>query len=214
MRYFVSDLHIGHANIISYCNRGFKSVEEMDDYILKEFNSILRPDDVLFILGDISLNHDTAVKFLSGLSCNKIVISGNHDRTFLKKGRNETEKRSKAVESFKKAGVSEVHQEARLTLKNGTEILLSHFPYASSADPESVRNYNDRPEDKGLFLLHGHMHCYYLKKGRMIDVGFDNIYRPYSEDEIIEIIKDNRNFIPSRITDFYKTNALKKNPEY
>lgn len=214
MRYFISDLHIGHKNIIDYCNREFRSVEEMDTYVLNSINSLLNEDDTLYILGDISLNHDLAVKFLSNLKCNKVVISGNHDRTFIKQG-NPSKKSLKAIEEFKNAGVSDIHQELEITLKNGMRALLSHFPYAKETDPESVRNYNDRPIDKGLILLHGHMHCHYLKNKRMIDVGFDNKYLPYSEDQIVEIIEDKMDYIKSRITDFYEGSRRgKSNPEY
>lgn len=217
MRYFISDLHIGHRNIIDYCDRGFSSVEEMDSYILDHLNSTIKEEDTLIILGDISLNHNKAVEFLSKLKFKKVIISGNHDRTFVKKGRPVDSKQERAISEFiLDGGVESVHQELRISLKNGVEVLLSHFPYAKESDPESVRNHNDRPKDNGLFLLHGHMHCHYLKNGRQIDVGFDNKFGPYSEDEIVEIINSSDDFIPSRITEFYKTSTLSKktNPEY
>ena len=51
-QYATADPHLGHANIIRYCKRPFKNVKEMNEKIIKNFNDILKEDDVLYCVGD------------------------------------------------------------------------------------------------------------------------------------------------------------------
>ena len=54
MTYFTADLHLGHDNIISFCNRPFKNIEEMDKAIIDNWNSKVTEKDEVWILGDFS----------------------------------------------------------------------------------------------------------------------------------------------------------------
>lgn len=84
--YFTSDLHLGHENIIKYCNRPFKSVEDMDQAIIDRWNKTVKPEDTVFILGDISFykNVDRTAAILKALPGEKIAIWGNHDKKIRK----------------------------------------------------------------------------------------------------------------------------------
>lgn len=81
MKVFVTaDTHFNHENIIKYCNRPFKSVEEMDDIMLKNWNRTVSNNDVVIHLGDLYLGKKSeARKFLPKLKGRKILILGNHD---------------------------------------------------------------------------------------------------------------------------------------
>ena len=50
--WLTSDTHYGHGNIITYTNRPFKSLEEMDYKLIKNHNSLVSPEDTVFFLGD------------------------------------------------------------------------------------------------------------------------------------------------------------------
>lgn len=52
MNYYISDLHIGHANAIKFDNRPFADVNEMNNAIMENWNSRVKPNDTVYILGD------------------------------------------------------------------------------------------------------------------------------------------------------------------
>jgi hypothetical protein len=50
--WFTSDFHLGHFNIIRYCNRPFADTQEMNEVIVERMNASVKPNDVLYFLGD------------------------------------------------------------------------------------------------------------------------------------------------------------------
>ena len=78
MIYFIGDLHLEHKNIIPYCNRPFKSVEEMNKVLIDNWSKVVKPEDTVYFLGDFSFGKfKESIKKVNG----KIVfIKGNHDR--------------------------------------------------------------------------------------------------------------------------------------
>ena len=74
--FMTSDLHMGHDKIRGYCNRPFKTVEEMDETIINNFNAKVKQDDTVYLLGDVSFQPDRYIDKLNGY---KILVMGNHD---------------------------------------------------------------------------------------------------------------------------------------
>ncbi len=79
MIWLTADSHFGHSNIIRHCHRPFLSVEEMNESIIENINSAVKPNDTLFHLGDFAWRNQFA-HFRSLIRCKRIIlIVGNHD---------------------------------------------------------------------------------------------------------------------------------------
>ena len=53
MIYVISDTHFSHNNIIEYCDRPYKNTLEMNQDIIKKWNSVVTENDIVFHLGDV-----------------------------------------------------------------------------------------------------------------------------------------------------------------
>ena len=81
MIYFISDTHFNHNNIIKYCNRPFKSINEMNQTIINNWNKTVKADDEIYHLGDLVLGKkEEMYNTVSNLNGKKYLIRGNHDK--------------------------------------------------------------------------------------------------------------------------------------
>lgn len=82
--FFISDTHFGHANILTFKRndggplRAFSCVEEMDEHMVEQWNSVVRPQDKVYHLGDVVLNKNH-MYILARLNGHKRLVRGNHD---------------------------------------------------------------------------------------------------------------------------------------
>lgn len=212
MRYFVSDLHFSHTNVISYCNRPYASTHEMNLAIIDQWNSQVGPEDEVYFLGDFGIVKKKILdeKFVSKLNGKKHAIIGNHDS-----GYNTLHKKEGKLEStinkYRKAGWESVQISLSVKLKNGIYVTMTHLPPSGEHD-DRYSQYKIK-NDAICWYLHGHLHAIYRKNKNMIDVAFDGGLKLHSEDDIIALIEDEREYIPSSITEFYnktKGNSLLK----
>ena len=75
-----SDTHFGHDREFLYKPRGCQGIAEHDEKIIKNWNSIIQKEDIVYLLGDVILNdNDYGMKCLSQLNGNIKIIRGNHD---------------------------------------------------------------------------------------------------------------------------------------
>lgn len=80
--WFTSDLHFGHRNIIDFCNRPWKTTEEMDEVLMRNWNSVVKDDDIIFDLGDFAYATTSRWKYLiQNLKGRHFLIKGNHDES-------------------------------------------------------------------------------------------------------------------------------------
>lgn len=205
MNFYTSDFHFKHLNIISYMQRPYQSIEEMTEGLIKIWNDTVSKDDHVYVLGDFSLNVNNNPEIVARLNGTRTLVVGNHDlqQYYHLHSDKALRRLEKVYQKHLDCGWLEVVTNKEVVLLNGQRVLLSHMPYIKDTAMYDERYLKFRPEDKGLFLLHGHLHKHYLKKKNMIDVGIDGELKLWSEEEIIALINDEREFIPSVAT---KTN--------
>ena len=77
--YLISDMHLGHYNIIKLGERPFNSLDEMHTVLIDNWNNTVNRDDTIFCLGD-SFWSPMAVEYLLPRLKGRIVfLRGNHD---------------------------------------------------------------------------------------------------------------------------------------
>lgn len=86
-KFFTSDYHLWHANIIRFLDddglkiRPFFSLEEMHERIIEEHNKLVKPNDYVYNLGDVTFRYDGAFNsIMSRLHGRKRLLLGNHDK--------------------------------------------------------------------------------------------------------------------------------------
>lgn len=80
MIFFTADFHLSHKNILKYCNRPFKNVEDMNRTILQNVEESVKPKDTLYFLGDLTFKEKVAREFFIKFSEIEIhFVIGNHD---------------------------------------------------------------------------------------------------------------------------------------
>jgi calcineurin-like phosphoesterase family protein len=178
--FFSSDGHWNHANILQFCNRPFKDVNEMNYKLIENWNKKVPVDGLVFYLGDFAWGgYEVWKNIRNQLNGDIILIKGNHDQHNM----------SPTAESeLFKCVTWQMFIEIE-----GRRVLLNHYPFLCYAG-----TYRD---PKGLvYALNGHVHSGPGTKGLDIDrlkmlfptqydVGVDNNnYEPISWNEVNEKI--------------------------
>ena len=200
--YFISDTHFNHKNIMRFCDRPYTSLEDMEKQMIERWNSVVKKDELVFILGDIIFGgSEIYERILPQLNGRKWLILGNHDYINIKQG-------------FKKY-FEKILNKAFITI-DGVPIILNHEPLLCFAGQDKNKRWQ----------LFGHVHTTkYLKKScdfsrlellctpTMYDVGADfNNYKPIGFKELKQIInaqvEHKMNFIEYH--KFISSNSVKK----
>lgn len=162
--WITSDLHFGHANIIKFCQRPFSSVEEMDAVLIYNWNEIVGKDDIIYIVGDFTLNGpDFAADVFSMLNGKIFVMPGSHDHRWFEK------------QTYKsRDGHLVQHLPGLFTIpvpiRDNSKMALTLCHYAMRTWPAS---------HYGTLHVFGHSHGKLDGVGRSMDIGVDAFnYRP------------------------------------
>jgi len=80
--FLFSDPHFDHANIIKYCHRPFKNVDEMNNTILKNYNKTVKENSLVYFLGDMAFGRNSRPPgfWFKQLKGQIVYFRGNHDK--------------------------------------------------------------------------------------------------------------------------------------
>lgn len=193
-KFFTSDTHFGHANIIKYSDRPFKDIYHMDAELVRRWNETVMPDDEVFHLGDVALGKwERWEEILTSLNGYKTLVIGNHDRVFAMEKQSMQDRFWPLYAEWFDIVVPDV-----TNFPLGDHMVnMSHFPYNGDSH-DGDRFEEMRLEDRGSILLHGHTHLdqivsYSDANTLQIHVGADAWdYTPVSEEQIISVIETAR----------------------
>ena len=178
-KFYIADWHYGHKNIISFDNRPFATVDEMNAALVERWNKAVKKGDIVYVIGDMFwCSLQEALPVLNSLNGQKFLIKGNHDRC----------NDGRFVKSFSK--VTEYLE----VEDNGMKVVLCHYPipcfknhfygwYHLYGHVHSSFEHNMMLHDKYLMeQLYGHS-CQMFNAGCMLPY-MD--YTPRSLNEIID----------------------------
>lgn len=163
MRYFMSDPHFGHHNILKFSRTEFTDLNYHNEHLINQINKTVGQNDTLYILGDIAFS--SQYQYLQRIVCNNIrIVLGNHDYPSKLKTMQEL------LPNARFGGVLELKL-------NEHKCVLTHVPVHTS-----------QLEFRWKYNIHGHLHQYYIKDPRYINVSMEQLddYKPISEQEIIK----------------------------
>ena len=179
--WFTSDTHWFHTNILKYCNRPFESVEAMNDALVANWNSVVKPEDHVYHLGDFCFGNVEKWNWClepGRLNGHIHLVLGNHDpeRVF---------RDGTFIERFDSIDYQ------KILIIEGWTVILNHFPFLSFSNNL----------DHKVMQLFGHIHSGPDGIGNVMtggkepkwnqyDVGVDNNnYTPVSWAQIKEKMK-------------------------
>lgn len=168
--FFTSDTHFGHKNIITFCNRPYKNIEEMSEGLIQNWNKRISRGDSVYHLGDFSMgSKELTLKVLNRLKGNIFLVRGNHDDMI----------KGKLADRF--AWIKDYYE-----LKSPLDkrkIVLCHFP---------IQVWN--MSHKGSWHLHGHCHAGLKQEDiKRLDIGVDNHNLQLVSLEEVKVFMDSQN---------------------
>lgn len=166
-KFFISDTHFFHANMLKFTDdqgkkvRPWDTVEDMHEYMIKQWNSVVKDNDYVYHLGDVTFRYDKDFnQLMSRLKGRKRLILGNHDKI---KGTN-------LMDWFEKLDLWKGFKEYNFT--------AVHIPLMLA----SLRH--------GAYCVHGHVHQNSLNNPNYINVSVEvRDYTPVHIDTIAAEIK-------------------------
>ena len=175
MNLYISDLHFGHKNVITFDHRPFLDVDEMDMIMIKLWNTRVQPDDTVYIVGDLCYRSSRPAEwYLRQLKGHKYLILGNHDNPILN---------NPAAQNYIE-GIDKMMQVEDC----GEKITLCHYPIA-----EWNAYY------RGAWHIYGHIHnrrdeAYQFMKKKKHALNAGCMINGYAPASLKELIRNNERF--------------------
>lgn len=173
--YVISDIHLGHQNILKHDKRPFPTIKEHDVAITEGILETVPERGTLWLLGDVGRAPQDTISLLVNLAKKKLTVNlvrGNHDDDIADSG---------LVGKYKFTRFHSVRDVAYIRLE-GEKFFMSHYPHISW-----------RGSHRGSYHMHGHVHGALgavADKVRRMDVGANVLnYKPISFRQVIETLK-------------------------
>lgn len=165
--WLISDNHFNHQKIIEYCNRPFKTVEQMNEEMIKKWNSVVKEDDKIYHLGDFGFgSKEQIANVISKLNGRIFLILGNHD--------------NHTPQWYRDAGVKEVYDHP-IIIKDF--IVLSHAPQPFICDSRTPYvNFFGHVHDSKMFETYGPRHfCACVERHNYKPVNIEEVIKYFQE---------------------------------
>ena len=122
--FLIGDCHFGHRNIIKYCNRPFANAEEMTEGLIKNWNSVVGKNDIVYVVGGFALcGKQKIIEIGKQLNGRKRLILGNHDQA--------------SVDTYREAGFEFVYNHS-IVLDDF--YIVSHIPMVGISENTPFAN--------------------------------------------------------------------------
>lgn len=220
--FFTSDLHLYHR-AVAYARRYGdwpqdkslvtpEDVEWHNDMLAQRWDAVVRPEDVVWVLGDLTANNKAvgdALNWMDERPGTKHFVPGNHDPVHAMHSESH-----KWCEQYQMVFASvQLFAKRSIKMPDGSKqtVLLSHFPYVGDGDSKTTdRDTQYRLRNEGLAVLHGHVHSkeqltyapppgctdmdpsvaeHFTGRVQQIHVGLDaHDFRPVSLEQIVELL--------------------------
>lgn len=191
--FITADTHLGHENIIEFCDRPFGSVEEMDQVLINNWNDVVGADDIVYHLGDFTLSGPIEAKQYFRQLNGYIYVLANtwhHDKRWLQE-----------VEWFPEAGVLDISFQSGTRYYNPVKVLppmvvLEIEGLGNEGHPLAVTlcHYPLAVWDRkhyGAWHLYGHTHKSDNSGEFRLNVGVDCMnYHPVNLGGVLEYMYD------------------------
>lgn len=173
--WFTSDTHFSHERILKY--RKIDTLDNMNNIIIKNWNSNIQPKDTVYFLGDFCFDNKITYDLLDRLNGNIHIIQGNHDKNFIKQLKKNIHPKIKSVNRILDIKIDKI------------KITLCHF-----------QMYNFNCSHYNAWHLYGHNHKTDNPNfGKCLNVGTDlhNLTPIEWQDvkRIISLRNDNHDFL-------------------
>lgn len=196
--HYTSDHHFHHQGIIRLERSEFPDVETMHERLIERWNSVVKPGDDVFHLGDFAFKPAFVQEIVSRLNGDIHLLGGNHDPFWT--GHRREGKTRNSLSRYQGMGFASIEASGQMLHEiDGHQVVLSHLPYYGDSGHDE-RYTEQRPKDEGLPLVCGHVHGTWERlygDGKVhqgqVHVGVDTWdYLPVEEGQLIDLLRTAR----------------------
>ncbi len=183
--YYISDLHLRDQAIFDKCKRPFENVEEMEKTIIRNWNSKVKEEDSVYVLGDIANEDTNTIEVYRKLHGHKHLIVGNHDHVILKE--------------IERSGIFEDIEFIAVIMDSGHKVCLCHYPLMDWME-----------FNRNGYFIYGHVHNKTEKNG----IAYKQIKEYFKDKPAFNCGVDVNGFSPVTLSEMIQCKEEGKDDPY